>query len=124
MQSAPFLICWRTASVTPSGPSASSERSIQPCPPVIAIASPAARMRGPRMTPRSTISRSAKICSPPAPASLIVVMPARMAEASEGTPCKVWYATVRGSRAPGRARLPGATWVCMSIRPGRAVQPG
>ena len=121
--SAPALSCSRTALRASSGPSA-SRPSQCPCPPVMHTGRPAARMRGPSMSPSWMARRTAISTYSRPPRSRTVVTPARAVSRARSS--ALIAVSASGSSRSGRTGSASAprqrcTWQLMS--PGRSVCP-
>ncbi len=123
MTSAPALSCSRTALLTSSGPSASRPNR-QPWPPVMQIPRPAARIRGPAITPARTASRTASAIVSRPPRSRAVVTPAStVCRARSAALIAVMAGASSVSVLTGSASAPRQRWTWQLISPGRRVSP-
>ena len=123
IERAPARICSRTASRTPSAPSACRANELQPWPPVIVSARPDGTTRGPGMRPPSIARATSHTTAPNPPRSRTVVVPARRCRsafpahliAAKGSETS---ASPTKSGSPSKHRC---TWE--SISPGVSVRP-
>src|SRR5499427_8888072 len=123
MKCAPPLISARTAFRTSSGPSASRPMK-WPWPPVIVTTRPAARTRGPSMSPWSTALAISSAIWLAAPQSLIVVTPASSASRALSTARIVAIGTVSLTTWANRSAAPSLhRWAWQLIMPGSSECP-